>query len=69
MKYFVAWSEYEIGNSDHPYTAYFQAKSRKDVDRYLENYCCDNDLDYYECCEEGLIGFKEVQLKDVFWEL
>jgi hypothetical protein len=69
MKYFKVWSEYDIGDEDNPYNAYFKAKDIKQVHRHLETYCCANDMDYHEELEDGMFEIQEIEFDSVFINL
>lgn len=69
MKFFKVCSEYDIGDDDNPYVAYFKASSIKKVHRYLENYCCSCGIDYYEELEEGMFHIEEIDPDSLFINL
>lgn len=69
MKFFKVCSEFDIGDDDNPYVAYFKAKSIHSVFRHLEDYCCDQDLDYNEQLEEGMFHIEEISPDSLFINL
>lgn len=69
VKYFKVCSEFDIGDDDNPYVAYFKASNVGKVHRHLENYCCSCGIDYEEELEEGMFTIEEIQPDSLFINL
>lgn len=70
LKYFKVWCEYDIGNDDHPNTAYYQAESEEQL---IDNVFRDADwledgetIEYYL---DDLLHIREVKLSDIIYSI